>query len=75
VITAKVFLSGKEETRYVAAGPTNVKLSFSANHCPENLAWSQATPWVNFQMAVTEAVAEHFVLGGKYTLTFEQEES
>jgi len=36
-----------------------------------NAEWAEATPSLSFKMNVKSAVAEHFEVGGKYTVTFE----
>lgn len=67
VVTAKVTCTAKSEGFEGASS-----LSFSPDYQDgRNAEWAAATPNLSLSMTVIGAVAEHFELGGKYTLSFE----
>ena len=65
-ITAKVACTRKD-----AAWDGATNLAFGPDYQDgRNAEWAAATPNLSVSMTVIDAVAEHFELGGKYTLTF-----
>lgn len=70
-VTAKVKVRGKGD---VVDG--QVALSFTADYADErNKEWAKYTPALSLQMTVLESVADKFVVGQPFTLTFTAEES
>lgn len=66
-VTAKVRLSQMNQS---ADGQTG--LTFVPDYADgRNKEWALYTPAASFQMTVKASVAEHFTLGGAYTVTFE----
>jgi hypothetical protein len=69
-ITAVAALYSKGES---SAGQT--ALAFSADYNDErNKEWAKYTPGLSINMTVLDSVAENFVQGARYLLTFERAE-
>lgn len=67
-VTAKVECSRKTNE----ASPDQFELNFTPDYADgRNAEWSLYTPALAFSMIVKASAAEHFELGGKYTVTFE----
>jgi hypothetical protein len=72
-ITAKVMLNSKMESG--VGDNRNVALSFSANYADgKNAEWAIWTPNLALTMTVKGEVADKFVIGQEYTLTFSEDE-
>jgi hypothetical protein len=70
-VTAKVKLTSK--TLYEGGSQ---QLVFGVDYTGgKNSSWAAATPSLTLTMSVKNEVAETFVLGGAYTLTFAEDES
>jgi len=71
--TAKIILNSKHESgvgehRLVAA-------AFSANYAGgANKEWATSTPTLNVTMSLRGEIADQFVIGRQYTLTFDDDE-
>jgi hypothetical protein len=68
-VTAKVKLNPKITPGHGGEGTST--LTFYPDYADErNKAWATATPALSLTMTVKDAVADHFVAGEAYTLTF-----
>lgn len=67
-VTAKVELRSKKP------GYNGQILEFGPDYADgRNKEWAAATPSLSLSMTVIDSVAEHFIQGEKYTLTFSKE--
>jgi hypothetical protein len=72
VTTAKIILNSKLESG--VGENRGVALSFSANYAGgKNAEWAIWTPTLNLTMNVKGEVADKFVIGQEYTLTFTED--
>ena len=68
-ITAKVKCSNKQE---ISEGAAIVE--FSPDYAQgRNSEWAAATPTLSLRMTLNGAVADRFIVGKAFTLTFEEE--
>lgn len=75
MMTAKVKVGTRTENRDADGNVYSVNLQFFADYADErNKEWAYATPAISVQMTVIPEVAEKFVVGKAFTLTFDPEE-
>jgi hypothetical protein len=76
MMTAKVKVGTRVENKDADGVIQSVNLQFFADYADErNKKWAVATPSISVQMTVKPEVAEKFVMGKAFTLTFEPEEN
>ena len=69
--TAKVVVTGR--TSFGQPGDSGVTIHFGPNYNDErNKEWAYYTPSLSISMSVRESVADNFLQGQKFTLTFEE---
>jgi hypothetical protein len=72
MITAKVTLQSKHESG--TGTERQVVAAFTANHgSGVNAEWARYTPSLSLSMSLKGDVADKFVIGQAYTLTFEED--